>query len=120
MNSWEAFTWGVLGSVAVELVTLLSLYGSASRRLPPRYRKVGFWVTRSVLAVLAGLLVVAYEIDKRIAAFNVGAATPLIVTFMAQGFRRTYSPPTMGSPHDEAPGDSAPLAKTEKPPARAS
>ena len=87
MTTIETFGWGFLGSAAVEVVTLVALYSSPLRRLPPRYRKAGFWVTRAGLAVLAGFLAVAYEIDKRILAFNVGAATPLLITFMARGIR---------------------------------
>jgi len=87
MTTFETFGWGFLGSAAVEVVTLVALYSSPLRRLPSRYRKVGFWVTRAGLAVLAGFLAVAYEIDKRILAFNVGAATPLLITFMARGIR---------------------------------
>ncbi|HEX4822953.1 MAG TPA: hypothetical protein VFV19_01435 [Candidatus Polarisedimenticolaceae bacterium] len=87
MTAYETFGWGFLGSAAVEVVTLVALYSSPRRSLPPRYRKAGFWVTRTVLAALAGLLAVAYEIDKRILAFNVGAATPLLITFMARGVR---------------------------------
>jgi hypothetical protein len=92
MTTWETFAWGFLGSVAVEIVTLLSFYSTRATRLPVRYRRVGFWVTRTILAALAGLLAVAYKIDKRILAFNVGAATPLIVTFMARGVKRASTP----------------------------
>jgi len=92
MPPLETLLWGFLGSAAVELITLFGYYTSRRDRLPSRYRKVGFWITRFVLAVLAGALAVAYEIDQRILAFNIGAATPLIVTFMAKGLRQ--APPT--------------------------
>jgi hypothetical protein len=69
-------------------MTLVGLYSSRRGRLPGRYRKVGFWFTRVGLALVAGALAAAYEIDQRILAFNVGAATPLIVTFMAKGLRQ--------------------------------
>ena len=88
MNPLEPFFWGFLGSAAVELMTLLGLYSSRRGRLPGRYRKVGFWFTRFGLALVAGALAAAYEIEQRILAFNVGAATPLIVTFMAKGLRQ--------------------------------
>jgi hypothetical protein len=88
MNPLETFFWGFLGSAAVELMTLLGLYSSRRGRLPGRYRKAGFWVTRFGLALVAGALAAAYEIEQRILAFNVGAATPLIVTFMAKGLRQ--------------------------------
>ena len=116
MSAWETFAWGFLGSASVELVSLLSLYSTRGARLPARYRKVGFWVTRSVLAIFAGLLALAYEIDKRILAFNIGAATPLIVTFMARGLRRPYSPPALGPPSDRASRESTRAAKSDRSP----
>jgi hypothetical protein len=88
MHPLETFLWGFMGSAAVELMTLFGLYSSRRGRLPGRYRKVGFWVTRFVLALVAGALAVGYDIDQRILAFNVGAATPLIITFMAKGLRQ--------------------------------
>jgi hypothetical protein len=36
---------------------------------------------------------VAYKIDQRILAFNIGAATPLIITFMAKGLRQPPDAP---------------------------
>jgi hypothetical protein len=80
--------WGFLGSAAVELMNLFGFYTSRRGRLPHRYRKVGFWITRFVLALVAGAIAVAYEIDQRILAFNIGAATPLIITFMAKGLKQ--------------------------------
>lgn len=87
MHPLETFVWGVMGSVAVELITLLGYYHSRPIQLPKRYSKIGFWITRIVLALLAGAVAVGYDIHQRILAFNVGAATPLIVTFMARGLR---------------------------------
>jgi hypothetical protein len=81
----ETFFWGLLGSVAVETVTLLGFYYSSPMELPERYARKGFWITRMVLAVLAGLIAVGYGIEQRILAFNIGAATPLIVTSLARG-----------------------------------
>jgi hypothetical protein len=88
MHPLETFLWGFLGSAAVEIMSLFGFYTTLRGRLPSRYRKVGFWVTRFVLALVAGAIAVAYEIDQRILAFNIGAATPLIVTFMAKGLRQ--------------------------------
>lgn len=96
MGLLSTLLWGFLGSAAVELIGLLGYYTSRGGRLPGRYRKVGFWVTRFVLALIAGALAVAYEIDKPILAFNIGAATPLIVTFMTKGLRQ--APPAVAPP----------------------
>lgn len=88
MSPLETFSWGFSGSGSVEVVTLLGFYYKNRPRLPDRYRKVGFWITRFVLACLAGALAVGYEIDGRILAFNIGAATPLIITSLARGLRQ--------------------------------
>jgi hypothetical protein len=87
MSTLETFLWGFAGSAAVEVVTLLGYYYTKPLRLPDRYARAGFWITRLFLACLAGALAVGYEIDKKILAFNIGAATPLIVTSLARGFR---------------------------------
>ena len=116
MTTWETFAWGFAGSAAVEMVTLLTYYSARAGRLPARYRKAGFWITRTILAVLAGLLAVAYEIDKRILAFNVGAATPLIVSFMARGVRRANSSLALDEPHDRSPDESAREPRSDRRP----
>ena len=87
MSPLSTFCWGFAGSAAVEVVALLGFYYSEPVRLPQRYRKAGFWLTRFLLAVLAGTLAVGYDIDQAILAFNIGAATPLIITTLARGFR---------------------------------
>ena len=87
MSAIETFLWGFSGSAAVEVVTLLGFYYKNRPRLPDRYRKIGFWVTRLILACLAGALAVGYDIDGKILAFNIGAATPLIITSLARGLR---------------------------------
>ena len=107
----ETFLWGFLGSSAVELVTLLGFYQTRRARLPRRYRKAGFWITRVALAVLAGILAVGYDIHVRILAFNVGAATPLIVSLLAKGLRS--GPPSVH------PVESDPLASVSPSPQRA-
>jgi len=88
MTSLETFLWGFAGSAAVEIVALLGFYSLNRARLPDRYRKIGFWITRFVLACLAGALAVGYDIQGRILAFNIGAATPLIITSLARGLRQ--------------------------------
>ena len=80
------FWWGVLGSAAVEIVTLLAYY-EHDGELPPRYRQIGFWIVRLMLAFLGGGLAVAYEITKPLLAANIGAATPLIIKAFAEGLR---------------------------------
>lgn len=95
MSPLATFVWGFAGSVAVEVVSLLGHYYSEPVRLPQRYRKVGFWLTRALLALLGGALAVGYEIEGRILAFNIGAATPLIITSLARGIRPAVAPPEL-------------------------
>ena len=99
MSPFEVFWWGFAGSVAVEVITLLGHYQSHPLRIPDRYRRAGFWITRLFLAGLSGALAVGYDIDQRVLAFNIGAATPLIIASLARGFR-TRGP----APQPELPG----------------
>ena len=115
MHPLETWFWGFLGSAAVELMSLVGFYASRRERLPRRYRKAGFWVTRFVLALIAGALAVAYEIDRPILAFNIGAATPLIITFMAKGLRpappETESRPAVSHRAERANASDAPVER---------
>jgi len=88
MSSQEMFLWGFAGSASVEIVALLRYYSLNRPRLPERYHMMGFWVTRLALASLAGCLALGYEIQGRILAFHIGAATPLIITSLARGLRQ--------------------------------
>jgi hypothetical protein len=99
MQAQEAFLWGFTGSVAVEIVALLRYYSLNRPRLPFRYSRVGFWITRGALACLAGALAVGYDIQGRILAFHIGAATPLIVTSLARGLRQPLEDRTRPRPH---------------------
>jgi hypothetical protein len=91
------FWWGVLGSAAVEIVTMWGYYEHDSD-LPKRYKQLGFWVVRLLLAALGGGLAVAYEITKPLLAANIGAATPLLVRALAEGLR----PPSTIVPEESA------------------
>ncbi len=80
------FLWGAGGSVAVEVVTLWGFY-EQGKAIPVRYQQVGFWIVRLLLAIMAGGLALAYEIQKPLLAANIGAATPLIIKAFAEGIR---------------------------------
>ena len=108
MTALETFAWGFAGSVAVEVVAVLGFYDSSGARLPARYRRPGFWITRFVLAVLAGALAVGYGVEQRILAFNIGAATPLIIMSLARGLRpRAPDPRTRAPARPESSPDGA-------------
>lgn len=83
MTVLQQFLWGFVGSLSVEIVKIHLLLG-ASRRLPLRYLKPVFWIARLLLALTAGGLAVAYDIETPVLALHVGAATPLIVQALAQ------------------------------------
>jgi hypothetical protein len=78
--------------LAVEIVNINHFFNTNPDQLPDRYRRPAFWVVRFLLAVVAGGMAAAYDIDKPLLAANVGAATPAILQALAQGF----TPPTPG------------------------
>lgn len=90
MTISEQFFWGLVGSLAVEIVKIHWLYG-ASRRLPLRYRDPVFWIARSLLALTGGGLAVAYRIETPVLALHLGAATPLIVQALSQNVGRVLA-----------------------------
>jgi hypothetical protein len=71
--------WGCVGSVGIELVTLLQLYQRPNGRLPARYHRVGFWIVRTLLVALAGMLAVALQAPSPQLAIACGVSTPLIL-----------------------------------------
>ena len=96
------FGCGFLGSLSVELIFLLQHFQSETP-LPSRYSKPLFWIVRTLLAVVAGGLALAYDIDKPLLAINIGAATPLIIRAFAEGVKDVGLPVT-----------SAPATKSRK------
>ena len=79
----SVFLWAAFGSLAAEAINACQAYQAKSGRLPARYRKLGFWIVRVLVAGVAGGLAVAYGVDKAILAFYVGAACPLIIQKLA-------------------------------------
>ncbi len=93
---YSIFLCGFVGSCAVEVVTLyhaVSADATDSFVLPSRYKSPVFWVIRLALALVAGGLAVAYEIDKPLLAINIGAATPLILQSLSQGLKNSLPSP---------------------------
>ncbi|CAN5880336.1 hypothetical protein BH23PLA1_BH23PLA1_00230 [soil metagenome] len=78
MNPLWIVLFGLLGSAVVEVVRLVAIY-EAGKTLPARYKKVGFWIVRSLLAITGGGLAVAYDIQSPILAVHIGASTPIII-----------------------------------------
>jgi hypothetical protein len=55
---FRMFLLGIAGSIAVEVWNLSKIYESG-KRLPARYQRWGFWVVRSLLALIGGVLAFA-------------------------------------------------------------
>lgn len=88
MTDLEVFSCGFGGSAALEVLAAYQFYIDPSQGgLPQRYKMWGFWFVRVLLACMGGGLAVAYEIDQRILAVNIGASAPLIMAALAQGIR---------------------------------
>jgi len=103
----QQFLWGFVGSLAVEIVKIHFVLGE-SRRLPLRYSKRGFWIARLLLAITAGGLAVAYDIETPVLGLHVGAATPLIVQALAQNLGALLAGhvPDLEEPRKRRPGRS--------------
>ena len=80
----HVFWWGCIGSIAVELLTILQIYYSEPIILPERYKKPVFYIIRFLLVLMAGGLVIAYDISKPIIAINIGASAPSIIHQLAE------------------------------------
>ncbi len=89
MGPLQVFVWGFAGSVAVEVLNLYQVYHLPRIEFPERYRRTGFYIVRFFVALIAGGLAIAYEIQKPLLAANVGAATPLIMQALAKGLQST-------------------------------
>ena len=87
MTTIDVFLWGVGGSIAIEVVNLYHIYQPNKIVIPTRYTKISFWIIRSLLAIMAGGLAVAYNIDNPILAVNIGAATPLVLQALSKGIQ---------------------------------
>lgn len=87
----ETFAVGFLGSLAVEVVTVINVYQKEPILFPGRYKKPFFWIARLLLAAIGGGLAVAYDINTPLLAANIGASAPLITNALSQGFQPTLA-----------------------------
>lgn len=111
MSPGEIFFWGFCGSVAVEILILHQIYQTTPINIPERYKRLGFWVIRFLLAVIAGGLAMAYDVQGRLLAVNIGASAPLIINALTQGVRAEVVPPQAqprGAPVSRKPNDVPP------------
>ena len=80
-----AFGWGCAGSIAIEVVLFCdAVRGSKAAQVPALYRKTSFLVGRSLLVLVAGVLVSAWGISKPIEGMAIGAATPQVILALRQ------------------------------------
>jgi len=79
MSPFIAFLLGFFGSVAADVVSAVCSLQPAPHRLSRLYSKGAFYVTHLLLAVVAGILAAAYQPEKPLMAFGIGAAAPIIV-----------------------------------------
>ena len=77
------FLFGVGGSVAVEVLRLVKLFQS-DQKLPAHISHVRFWIVRSLLALLGGVLAMAYNVRSDILAVQIGASAPLLLEQLAR------------------------------------
>jgi hypothetical protein len=80
----QMFLWGFGGSCAIEIYTLYQAF-ITEPQLPQRYKSLGFWIVRFLLAVVAGGLVIAHDVkEKPLLALNIGISAPLILQALAR------------------------------------
>jgi hypothetical protein len=80
------FCWGAFGSLAVELITILTLLKSPAA-LPAYYSTLSFWVVRILVMLLAGGVAVANDVRTAALAIQIGACTPLIIQALTRGMQ---------------------------------
>jgi hypothetical protein len=84
MNSVGTFLLGCAGSVIVEIALFGRIYYEEEIRVPERYKRWHFYLWRMLLVLTGGGLAVFYGLQNPLAAINVGAATPAIISAFAR------------------------------------
>jgi len=72
-----------VGSAAIEALKIVRVYESG-KPLPARYRRIGFWFFRAVLACGAGVLATAMGNQNEYLAFYIGASFPAFLENASQ------------------------------------
>lgn len=80
----DSFFWGAGASVALEVIALSETYQKAGCRIPARYSRCGYYFVRSLVAMIAGGMCLAYEVEKAILCIHIGVSTPLILQTFAK------------------------------------
>jgi len=82
--SWSIFLWGLGGSFAIEMVSLLSEMRTRSGNVSAYYKNPTYWIVRVAVMGIAGGLAVAEDASKPLLAVNIGASAPAILQLLAQ------------------------------------
>jgi hypothetical protein len=80
--SLSPFWVGVFGAVGVEIAAFAGFYDEA--RHPEKYRKVGFYISKLLLALAGGFLVVVYGVTTAPAALQIGASASAMVLALSK------------------------------------
>ncbi len=87
----RVYLCGVFGSVALELINILRVY-EAGRVFPARYRRLGYWVVRLMVAIVAGGVAVVLKANSDYLSFYTGMTAPALIIAMSR------RPPESGAP----------------------
>jgi hypothetical protein len=91
MGALLTFVWAAGGSLSLEIISLHNaIRAEKATGLPAYYRDPLFWIVRGLVAVIAGMLVIAEKAGNPLLAINIGAAAPAILdslTYPSRGWR---------------------------------
>jgi hypothetical protein len=81
-EEWRMFLFGLIDSFAVEVANVVRI-SDAGKPLAARYKRPVYLIARTLLAVVAGALAIAYNTRSDLLSFHIGAATPAILQLLA-------------------------------------
>ena len=84
MSRISTFALGFVGSVFVEVALVGRVYYQEPIHFPERFKRWDFYLFRTVVALIGGGIAAFYGLENPIAAINVGAATPAILSAFAR------------------------------------
>ncbi len=87
MSPFHQFLWGLVGSVAVDILDLNQMFQVERVRVPGRFKCALYWFVRLCLAAVGGGIAVAYDVQTPMLALNLGATAPLVIGALSK--RRT-------------------------------
>lgn len=74
------FFWAFLGSLSIEIVEIYWCFlQHEPLKFPERYQSLWYWTTRIGVALIGGVMAVAYDASSPRQAFGIGAAAPFLL-----------------------------------------